>query len=132
NTGAAAEAAHGVAHLRLDERVDDDRRAAPRAVHGVLEVLDRLDARMADLLELLVGELSFQRLNETGRGLARGVRDDVQFDGWMVRHDLIVADNVSAHGHRGSDDGQDRFAQPPARLRLPILRDLRWPRFRLR
>ena len=75
-----AERAHRVAQLRLDEGEDDDRRAALHPLERELEVGDRLDARMADLEELLVGELRLERLHEPRRGLARRVGDDVQLD----------------------------------------------------
>jgi hypothetical protein len=48
-----------------------------------LEVGDRLTAGMAHLFELLLGELRLERQDETGRGLARGVRHDVKLN----RHD---------------------------------------------
>src|SRR5579875_1411621 len=35
-------------------------------------------------------------------------------------------------GHRRRHDGQDRLAVQAARLRLPLERDLRWPRLELR
>jgi hypothetical protein len=38
---------------------------------------------MPDLLELLVGELRFQRVHEPDRGLARGIGDDVELDRWL-------------------------------------------------
>ena len=41
------------------------------------------------------------------------------------------SDNVPAHGRR-RHDGQDRLACPAARVRLPVLRDLRRPRLDLR
>jgi hypothetical protein len=50
-----------------------------------MEVSLRLDARMADLDELLVRELGLERLHEARRRLPRGVRDHVQLD-WMGRH----------------------------------------------
>ena len=77
---AAAERAHLLAELRLDERVDDDRGPAPCATDDVLEVADALDHRVPDLLERLVGELRLERVHEPGRGLARGIGDDVQLD----------------------------------------------------
>ena len=81
----AAEGAHGFAELWLHERVDDDGRPAAHAVHGELEVVLRLDARMADLDEVLLWELRLQRLDEARRGLAGGVGDDVELDR-RVRH----------------------------------------------
>jgi hypothetical protein len=46
---------------------------------------------MADLLELLIGELRLERLDQPVRGLARGVGDDVEFDRRMFRHVRILA-----------------------------------------
>ena len=82
---AAAERAHRLAQLRLDERVHDDRGAAAHAVHRELEVFLRLDPRMADLDELLVRELRLERLDEARGCFARGVGDDMQLDR-RVRH----------------------------------------------
>ncbi len=84
-TRPAAERAHRLAELRLDERVDDDGRAAAHPVHRELEVVLRLDARVADLDELLLRELRLERLDEARRGLAGGVGDDVELDR-RVRH----------------------------------------------
>ena len=81
----AAERAHGLAELRLDERVDHDRRTAAHPVHRELEVVLRLDARVADLDEVLLRELRLERLDEPRRGLAGGVGDDVELDR-RVRH----------------------------------------------
>ena len=75
-----------LAQLRLDERVDDHGRAALHPLDGELQVGDRLDARMPDLEELLVGELGLERLDEALRGLAGRVRDHVQLDGVHQRH----------------------------------------------
>ena len=80
---AAAEDAHLLAELGLDERVDDDRGPALGSLDGEPQVIDRLDPRMADLLELLVGELSLERVHEPRRRLAGGVGDDMQFDGGL-------------------------------------------------
>ena len=77
----AAEVAHRLAELGLDDRVDDDRRPALRAVDDEAEVVHRLDARMADLLERLLRELRLERGDEPRRGLAGCVRDDVELDG---------------------------------------------------
>src|SRR5690242_19871722 len=77
---APAERAHRLAELRLHQRVDDDRGAAPHSVDGELEVVGRLDTRVTDLDELLVRELRLECLHETGRGLAGRVRDDVELD----------------------------------------------------
>ena len=80
-----AERPHRVAQLRLHECVDDDGGPAPHAAHGQVEVVLRLDARMADLDELLLGELRLERLHEPRGGLAGGVGDHVQLDG-LARH----------------------------------------------
>ena len=76
----AAERAHLGAQLRLDERVDDDRGPASRAPHDLREVVDALDHRMPDLLELLLRELRLERVHEAGRRLARRIGDHVQLD----------------------------------------------------
>ena len=87
DSGAAAERAHRLAQLRLDERVDDDRGPARCArCTACAEVLDRLDARVPDLDERLVGELRLERRHEPRRRLAGRVGDDVQLHGWTV-HD---------------------------------------------
>ena len=78
---AAAEVPHRLAQLRLDDRVDDDRGPALRAVDDEAEVVHRLDARMPDLLERLLGELRLERGDEPRGGLAGRVRDDVELDG---------------------------------------------------
>jgi len=70
--------------LRVDERVDDHRRAPLRTVEREMQVVHRLDARVSDLLELLVRELGLERVHEPDRRLAGGVRDDVQLDGRTV------------------------------------------------
>ena len=75
-----AQRPHRFAQLRIDERVDDDRRAALHPIDRELEVGDRLDARMADLEELLLGELRLESLHETLRRLARRVGDHVKLD----------------------------------------------------
>ena len=77
---AAAEGAHRLAQLGLDERVDDDGRAPLHPVDRELQVGDRLDARMADLGELLVGELRLERLDEALSRLAGRIGDHVQLD----------------------------------------------------
>ncbi len=77
---AAAELAHRVAQLRLDERVDHDRGPPARLLHGDVEVLDVLDARMPDLDERLIRELRLEREHEPRRSLPGRVGDDVQLD----------------------------------------------------
>ena len=74
----AAEVAQRVPELRLDDGVDDDRPAPLRAIDDESEVVDRLDPRVAHLLERLVRELGLQRGHEPRRGFAGRVRDDVQ------------------------------------------------------
>ena len=83
---AAAERARGFAELGVDERVDDHRRPALRAVQRQLEVVDRLDSRVADLVELLVRKLRLERVDEADRRLARRVGDDVELD-LLRRHE---------------------------------------------
>jgi len=82
---AAAERAHRLAQLGLDERVDHNGSAALHPVDRELEVFLRLDPWMADLDELLVRELRLERLDEPRRRFARGVGHDVQLDR-RVRH----------------------------------------------
>jgi hypothetical protein len=77
---APAQVAHRLAKLLLDERVDGDSRAAAHPADGEPQVVDGLDARMPDLLEVEVGELRLERDHEPRRRLARGVGDDVQLD----------------------------------------------------
>jgi hypothetical protein len=77
---AAAERAGGLAELRVDEGVDDHRRAALRAAEREVEVVDGLDPRVADLLELLLRELRLERMHEPDGGLPGGVGDDVELD----------------------------------------------------
>ena len=78
---ATAQAAHGVAQLRIDERVDDNRGVTACARDGALEIVHALGARVANLLELLLRKLRLERLDEPRRGLAGRVGDDVQVDG---------------------------------------------------
>ena len=85
-----ARAAHRVAQLRLDERVEDDGGTAARPAHGELEILHRLDARVAHLLERLVGELRLERMNEPRGRLSGGVRHDVELHGRCDGHAAIV------------------------------------------
>ena len=69
-----------LAQLGLDEGVDDDGRPALHPVDRELQVGDRLDPRMADLGELLVGELRLERLGQALSGLAGRIGDHVQLD----------------------------------------------------
>ena len=69
-----------LAQLRLDEGVDDDGRASLHPVDRELQVGDGLDPRMADLGELLVGELRLERLGEALGGFAGRIGDHVQLD----------------------------------------------------
>ncbi len=80
DAGAAAELAHRLAEAGLDERVDHHGRPAPGSRDGELQVVDRLDARMADLREPLLGKLRLERQHEPCRRLARRVRDDMELD----------------------------------------------------
>ena len=81
---AAAELAHRVAELGSDERVDHHRRPPARLLHGDVQVLDVLDARVADLGERLIRELRLKCEDEPRGGLAGRVGDDVQLDGLPV------------------------------------------------
>ena len=47
---------------------------------GQAEMVDRLHARVTDLLEVLFRELRLERVHEPHGGLAGGVRDHVQLD----------------------------------------------------
>src|SRR6266542_5438816 len=91
-----AELPHRVAELGIDERVDHHRRAALRTVDGELQVVDRLDSRMADDLELGVGKLRLECEHQPRRSLAGGVGHDVQLDR-LLRHARSVAclDNLT-------------------------------------
>ena len=75
-----AEHPHRAPHLRLHERVDDDRRTPFHAVDRKLQVGDALHPRVPDLEELLFRELRLQCQDEPLRGLARGIGDHVQLD----------------------------------------------------
>ena len=66
---AAAEGAGRLAELRMDERVDDHGGPALRSIQRQVEVVDGLDARVADLLELLLRELRLERMHEPHGGL---------------------------------------------------------------
>ena len=79
--GAAAERAHALSQLAVDQRVHHHRRTSLRTVHRQLQVVDRLDLRVPDLLEGLIRELRLERGHEARSGLAGRVRDDVQLDG---------------------------------------------------
>src|SRR5258708_5715228 len=78
---AATEGAHLFPQLRLHKRVDDDRGPSLHPVHRKLQVIDRLDTRMADLDELLIGELRLERLDEPRGGFAGGIRHDMELNG---------------------------------------------------
>ena len=91
DTGAAAELAHRVSELGADERIDHDRRAATCLLHGDVQILDVLGARMPDLRERLVGELRLEREHEPLCGLARRVGDDVELDGTRSRRSCSSA-----------------------------------------
>ena len=81
DAGATAQPAHLVPEAGLDERVDHDRGPSPGAGDGEREVIHRLDAWMAHLLEREMGELRLEREHEAGRRLSRRVREDVELDG---------------------------------------------------
>ena len=80
NTCAAAEPAHRIPKLRIDEGVDDDGRMPARAQHGPFEVRDRLRSGVPHLLERLFRELSLEGKNKTRRSLSRGIGDDMELD----------------------------------------------------
>ena len=66
-------------HALVDERIDDD--GGPGfARDREAEVVDGLDARMDDVLELLFRELRLERLDEALRRRPGRVGDDVQLD----------------------------------------------------
>src|SRR5919201_3999407 len=77
---AAAQDPHLLAQLRLDERVDHDRGTPLRPLAREPQVVHGLYPWMANLLELLVGELRLERVHEARRGLTCGVRNDVELD----------------------------------------------------
>ena len=82
---AAAEPAHRIAKLRVDERVDHDGRMAAGAQHGPFEVSDGLGPGVAHLLERLLGKLGLEGEHEARGSLSRGVGDDVELDGgWAI------------------------------------------------
>jgi hypothetical protein len=66
---ATAESTHGISQLGIDERVHDHGCMSAGAADRALEVVDGFGARMPHLLELLLGELRFQRLHEARSGL---------------------------------------------------------------
>ena len=98
--GAPAEVLHRLPQLGLDDRVDDDRGPALRAVDDEAEVVHRLDARMADLLERLLGELRLERGDEPRGGFAGRVRDDVELDGRDAHLASSCFQVDTAHLHR--------------------------------
>ena len=88
---AAAESAHRVAKLRVDERVDHDGRMPAGAQHGPFEVRDRLRSGVPNLLELLLRKLSLQRENKARRSLSRGIGHDMELDrGPAIRQRLVA------------------------------------------
>ena len=108
---AAAERARGFAELRVDERVDDHRRPALRAVQREVKVVDRLDPRVADLLELLVRELGLERVDEPDGRLAGGVGDHVELD-LLRRHER--------QRHARRDVGPRRAVRPRRAMRPEV------------
>ena len=113
----AAQLAHRVAQLGLDERVDDHCGPALGAVHGEREVVHVLDARVAHLLERLLGELRLEREHEPGRRLAGGVRDDVQLDRGRGAHRAEAIAATVAPVSRTRSRGSSSSSRP----RLPAL-----------
>ena len=104
DAGAAADLPHGLAQLGVDERVEQHRRASLGALDCEAQVVGRLGARVPDLLEILVGELRLERLDEPGRRRPGRVRDDVQLNRALARHRPILADRA-AHAPHGSVTG---------------------------
>ena len=84
HAGTTAKAAHRIAKLRIDERVDDDRGVAASAQDCALEIRHGLGPGVTYLLELLFRELRLQRLHEPRSSFPGGVGDDVQFH--ALRH----------------------------------------------
>src|SRR5205823_13752633 len=76
----AAETAHGVPKLRVNERVDHNRCMTAGTAHGTVEVIDRFRPGMTHFLELLFRKLGLERLDEPRGGLPGGVGDDVELD----------------------------------------------------
>src|SRR6266550_4316556 len=108
---AATERAGRLAELGVDERVDDHGGPALGAVERELQVVDGLDARVADLFELLVGELRLERVNEADGGLARGVGDHVQLDGLPGHGESVTAaarPGCCADASAGGSPGKER------------------------
>ena len=88
---AAAKRAHELAHLAVDQGVDHHRGTALGAADGQLQVVERLDARVADLLERLIGELGLERGYQARSRLAGRVGDDVELDGLARGHHAAEA-----------------------------------------
>jgi len=84
DAGSAAELPHRIAQSGLDERVDHHGGTSPGRRHRELEIVDGLDAWVADLVEALLRELRLEREHEPRRGLPRRVRDDVELNGCRV------------------------------------------------
>ena len=80
DAGATTELSHRVPELGRDERVHHHRGPPSGLLHGDVEVVDVLDARVPDLLERLIRELGLEREHEALRRLTGRVRDDVELD----------------------------------------------------
>src|SRR5205823_4088066 len=110
---APAEVAHRLAELLVDERVDRDRAPAAHAAHREPQVVDGLDPRVPDLLEVEVGELRLERDHEASGGLPRRVGDDVQLD-WSLRAHGCKANRVRTASALARRSGGNRACGPPS------------------
>ncbi len=111
--GAAAEGAHRLAQLAVDERVDHHRRASLRPRDGELEVVDRLDLGVANLLERLLRELRLECRDETRGGLPGRVREDVELDDlarWVHAPEATAATRAPVSRTRSS--GASSISRP--------------------
>ena len=123
---AAAELAHRVAELGRDERVDHDRGPPARLLDGDVQVLDVLDARVADLHERLVGELRLERDHEALRGLPGRVGDDVELDRLALASRLAHRGEAIARSVVCSTDAVDRGRETMAFAELKARHSVVW------
>ncbi len=104
---ALAESAHLLTELLVDERVEDHRRPALGPVDGEAQVVHRLDPRVDDVLELLVGELGLERLDEPFCGRTRRVRDHVELNrGHPQERSAGLKRTWPGAGHRAMSFGE--------------------------